>query len=131
MSNKSNGQGDAQDIERAKRNAELARARVDTTVGALKERLNPRHLAEEAKDRVREKTGEISDAAHRRPVTTGAVAGAATLLLFRKPVGRLAKKLFKRKRAPVASGIDELGRRNPNVVPNKAIVTEVAMPSKE
>lgn len=94
---------DAADIEQAKINAAVARNRVQTTVGALKQRLNPRNIAADAKEKVRETTGAItgkaSDAARRRPVAVSAAAGVGTLVLFRKPLKRLAKRLFGRKQA--------------------------------
>ena len=90
----------ASDIEQAKRNAAVARARVQTTVGALKQRLSPSSLAAEAKDKVRETTSAIgtkaSSAVRKRPVTMSAVAGATALVLFRKPLRKLGKLLFRR-----------------------------------
>jgi hypothetical protein len=91
-------QAGASDIEQAKRNAARARARMQTTVGALKQRLNPRTIAADAKERVRETTGAIGERASgvvkQRPAATSAAAGVATLIVFRKPVGRLVKRLF-------------------------------------
>ncbi len=87
---------DVVDIEQAKRNAAVARARVQTTVGALKERVSPGNIVAGAKERVREKTDAIGSAAQRRPVATGAAAGVAALVLFRKPVTRVVKRLFGR-----------------------------------
>lgn len=94
--NKSKTPQDVVEIEQAKRNAAVAKARVQTTAGALKERLSPGNLAASAKERVREKTDAIGTAAQRRPVATGAAAGVATLIVFRKPVTRLVKRLFGR-----------------------------------
>ena len=92
---------DAADIEQARRNAAAARARVQSTVGALKQRLNPRNIAADAREKVRETTGAISQkatgAVRKRPAATSAAAGIAALVLFRKPVGKLAKFLFRRK----------------------------------
>lgn len=91
----------AADIEQAKREAAAARARVDTTVGALKYKLNPRTIAAGALDNVRGKTDEITDrateAAHQRPAAAGAAVGAVALFLFRKPVVRTVKWMFRRK----------------------------------
>jgi len=96
----SRNQDDA-DIEQAKRNAAAAKARMQTTVGALKQRLNPKTIAADAVENVKEKTGAIgeraSDVARRRPVATGAAAGLAALIVFRKPVGKLVRRLFGRK----------------------------------
>lgn len=102
MSKQQQKPNDAADIEQAKRNASVARARVQTTVGALKERLNPRNIANDAKERVREKTGAITERAttvvQRRPMAASAAAGVATLVILRKPVKKLARRLFRRKR---------------------------------
>ena len=92
---------DAADIEQARRNAAAARARVQSTMGALKQRLNPRNIAADAREKVRETTGAISQkasgAVRKRPAATTAAAGIAALVLFRKPVGKLAKLLFRRR----------------------------------
>jgi hypothetical protein len=113
MSKAGKPQPDVVEIEQAKRNAAVARARVQTTVGALKQRLNPRNIAADAKEKVRERTGAItgkaSDAARKRPVAAGTAAGIATLIVFRKPVKKLARKLFGRnkKQPEQPNGKDE------------------------
>jgi len=96
MSSAGKPAADVVDIEQAKRNAAVARARVQTTVGALKERVSPGNIVAGAKERVREKTDAIGSAAQRRPVAAGTVAGVAGLILFRKPVKRVLKRLFVR-----------------------------------
>lgn len=92
----------ARDIEQAKRNAAVARARVQSTVGALKQRLSPSNIAADAKARVKETTGAITEkasgAVRERPVTASAAAGAAALFLFRKPMKKLARRLFRRRK---------------------------------
>ena len=92
---------DARDIEQAKRNASRAKARMQSTVGALKQRLSPRNIVADAKGKVREKTGAVtqraSGAVRKRPAATTTAAGVAALVLFRKPVGKLIKRLFRRK----------------------------------
>jgi len=82
---------DVLEIEQAKRNAAVAKARAQTTANALKQRLSPKTLAADAKETVLEKTGAVGDAARKRPGAVGAAAGVATLILFRKPVGRLLR----------------------------------------
>ncbi len=93
---------DVADIEQAKRNAATARARVQTSVGALKQRLSPGNLASQAKDKVRETTSAIGDkatgAVQKRPIAASAVGGALVLILFRRPIGKLGKLLFRRDR---------------------------------
>jgi len=87
---------DVVEIEQAKRNAAVAKARMQTTVGALKQRLNPRTIAADAVENVKEKTNRAGDMARARPGAASAVASVAALILFRKPVGKLAKRLFSR-----------------------------------
>lgn len=80
-------------IEQARREADVARARVLTSVGALQQRLAPSTIIAGAKQRVRNTSAAISskasDAVRQRPVTAGAIAGAVALALFRKPLARL------------------------------------------
>jgi len=87
---------DVIEIEQAKRNAAVAKARVQSTAGALKQRLHPRTLAADAADTVKVKTGAIGEQARRRPGAAAAVAGAATLIVLRKPLVKLARRLFSR-----------------------------------
>lgn len=91
----------AADIEQAKRHAALAKARVETTVSALKQRVSPSNLAAEAKGKVKAKTnaigGKASGAMRKRPAATSVVAGIAALIVLRKPLGKLRKALFGRK----------------------------------
>lgn len=84
----------AAEIEQAKRNTAVARARVQTSAGALKQRLSPKALAADAAQTVRAKTGGATQAARKRPVAAGAAVGVAALILFRKPVGKLVRRLF-------------------------------------
>jgi hypothetical protein len=91
---------DVLEIEQAKRNAAVAKERVQSTAGALKQRLNPKNLAADAVDTVREKTAAVgdraSDVARRRPAVVTAAAGLATLIIFRKPVKKIGRRLFSR-----------------------------------
>jgi len=88
---------DVVEIEQAKRNAAVAKARMQTTVGALKQRLNPKTIAADAVENVKEKTSRAGDLARARPGAASAAAGVAALILFRKPIGKLARRLFSRK----------------------------------
>jgi hypothetical protein len=89
---------DVVEIEQAKRNAAVARSRVQSTAGALKQRLNPRNLAADAVETVKGKTAAVgdkaSDAARKRPGAATAAAAVAALIVFRKPVKKLARRLF-------------------------------------
>jgi hypothetical protein len=91
---------DVIEIEQAKRNATIARSRVQSTAGALKQRLNPRNLAADAVESVKGKTAAVgeqaSEAARKRPGVAKAAAAVAALIIFRKPVKKLGRRLFSR-----------------------------------
>ena len=88
----------AADILRAKREAELARTRLSTTLGELQTRLKPQTLATNAWEGVKDKSGELADdaveAVKARPVATGAALGAVLLFLARSPIKSAAIRLF-------------------------------------
>ena len=86
----------ASEIEQAKRNTAVAKARVQTSAGALKERLQPKALVADAKQTVRSGAGKAADAAGKRPAVAGVAAGVAALILFRKPVKKILRRLFSR-----------------------------------
>lgn len=85
-------------VERAKRNAVMARRRLDGTLGALQLRLRPANLAGEAWDGVKEKSVEVADGAlaavRKRPAAVAAAVGALSLFLAREPIRRAAVRLF-------------------------------------
>lgn len=85
-------------IEQAKRDAAIARARIQTTAGALKQRLSPKSLMAGAVGAVRAKTAAVGVAARKRPVALTLAAGIAALILFGKPVKKVTKRLSKRRR---------------------------------
>ena len=77
--------------------ARAAKARLDETVTALRDRVDPRTLAKHAADGLREQ-GEVAvDVARRNPGVAAAALAAAGLLIVRRPI--LA--LFRRKKKPV------------------------------
>jgi ElaB/YqjD/DUF883 family membrane-anchored ribosome-binding protein len=88
----------AQAIEAAKREAEAARRRLDSTLVALQQRLHPKTLATEAWDGVKEKSNDLAegamDAVKQRPGAVSLAVGAAFLFLARKPLGRAVGKVF-------------------------------------
>ncbi len=88
----------APQVERAKREAEVARRRLETTVGALQQRLHPKTLATEAWDGVREKGSDLTDNAlqvvKQRPATVSAALAVFTLFLARRPIGRAVGRMF-------------------------------------
>ncbi len=91
-------------IERAKREAEEARRRLDTTIGALQQRLNPKTLATDAWDGVKEKGNDFTDNALQvvkdRPATVSMALAAFTLFLARRPIGRAVSRLWAEEEQP-------------------------------
>jgi hypothetical protein len=88
----------ATNVEAAKRDAVKARARLDSTVVALQQRLHPKSLATEAWDGVKEKSSDLADGAlgavRQRPAAAGIALGAIALFLARAPLRRAAGRLF-------------------------------------
>jgi ElaB/YqjD/DUF883 family membrane-anchored ribosome-binding protein len=97
----------AETIEAAKREAEAARRRLDSTLVALQQRLHPKALATEAWDGVKDKSNDLAegamDAVKQRPGAVSLAVGAAFLFLARKPIGRAVGKVF-------SSGEEDDGR---------------------
>jgi len=91
----------ASEIVRAKREAELARRRLMTTVGELQERLKPATIANNAWEGVKDRSTELADdavqAVKARPMVASAALGAVTLFLARSPLKSAASWLFARK----------------------------------
>lgn len=77
-----------------------SRARLDSTMGALRERISPKHLVGDVVDGVRMKAEDAaattSDFVGRRPGATATVMATFTLLLFRKPIARAVGALVDR-----------------------------------
>jgi len=90
----------AQAIEAAKREAEAARRRLDSTLVALQQRLHPKSLATEAWDGVKEKSSDLAegalDAVKQRPAAVSLAIGAALLFFARRPLGRAVGRAFSR-----------------------------------
>lgn len=89
-------------IEAAKREAEAARRRLDSTLVALQQRLHPKSLATEAWDGVKEKSGDLAEGAlgavRQRPGAVSLALGAAVLFLARDPLRRAVGRAFSRGR---------------------------------
>lgn len=85
-------------LERAKIEAELAKKRLSSTMGALQYRLKPATLANDAWNGVKGKSGELTDTALQavkdRPVTTSGVLAAFVLFLARDPLWSAASRFF-------------------------------------
>lgn len=88
----------AERIEEAKRNAELARERMESTVHALQARLHPKVLATDAWEGVRDKGNDLADGAvetvKKRPAAVSAAAGAFVLFLARAPLKRAVTRML-------------------------------------
>ncbi|WP_242146616.1 DUF3618 domain-containing protein [Sphingomonas sp. BAUL-RG-20F-R05-02] len=81
----------------AQTQARAAKARLDETVGALRDKVDPRTIARHAADGLREQ-GEVAAAvAQRNPGVVAAILTAAGVLLIRRPV----MALFRRKKKSV------------------------------
>jgi hypothetical protein len=87
-----------QKLALAQAQARDAKARLDETLGALRERVDPRTLAKHAADGLREQGEAAAAVARRNPGVAGAALAAAVLLLVRRPV----MSLFRRKKKPVS-----------------------------
>ena len=89
-------------LEQARRNSALAKARVQSTAGALKQRLKPANLAASAVGGMRRKSHAVGDKVagtmRKRPAASTVAAGIAALVLFRKPLKKLACRLFGKSR---------------------------------
>lgn len=90
-------------IEQAKRESHLARARLESTLAALQEKLDPATLAADAWTGVRDKSNDLADGAldavKQRPGMAAAAIAASLAFLARRPLYRLAKWTFTRKPA--------------------------------
>ena len=98
MTDNKNKDSGADDLRRAKAEAELAKRRLSTTMHTLQGRLKPGNLANEAWGGVRDKSGELADntlqTVKERPVATSGVIAAIAIYLARNPLLRLASRLF-------------------------------------
>ena len=86
------------DVEQAKRNAAVARVRLDSHIAALQLRLRPANLAGEAWDGVKDKSADLAEGAFeavkKRPAAVSAALGALALFLAREPLKRAAVRLI-------------------------------------
>ena len=86
------------EVERAKREAVIARRRFDGTLIEVQERMKPSNLAGEAWDGVKDKSADLTDAAlgavRKRPVAVSMALGAFALFLAREPLKRTVTRLF-------------------------------------
>ncbi|HEX9931970.1 MAG TPA: DUF3618 domain-containing protein [Allosphingosinicella sp.] len=104
----------AQAVEAAKREAEAARRRLDTTLVALQQRLHPKALATEAWGEVKEKSSDLAEGAlgavKQRPGAVSLALGAAVLFLARDPLRRAVGRAFSRRGADAEDEEEDDGR---------------------
>ena len=85
----------------ARAEAELARTRFTDTLGELQHRLAPSTLARNAWDGVRDKGEAVAEQtvefALEKPAVAGAAAAAVAAFVIRRPIGRLVRRIFRRK----------------------------------
>ena len=86
------------EIEQAKRDAVMARRRLDSALVALQQRLKPANLAGEAWDGVKGKGADLADGAlsavKKRPGAVSAALGAFALFLAREPIKRAVTRML-------------------------------------
>ena len=86
------------EIEQAKREAVLARARFEQTLAAVQRWLKPSNLAEEAWDGVKDKGADLAggalQAVKSRPKAVSLVLGAFAVFLARAPLKRAVTRLI-------------------------------------
>ena len=91
---------DEQRLIHARTELERARARLGASLDARPQRLKPEmivdRVSDDVKSRVGKGMGEAEAFVANRPAASGAIASAALLLLFRKPIGRLIGKATRR-----------------------------------
>ena len=85
-------------LEQAKREAVMARARLDSSLGAVQQRMRPGNLAGEAWDGVKDKSADLADGAltavRKRPAAVSVAIGALALFLAREPIKRAVTRFI-------------------------------------
>lgn len=96
-------------LEQAQMEVEQAKKRLASTAGALRYRLKPGTLVNNAWDGVRDKGSEMADGAIQavkdRPVTTSGVVAAVLIFLGRDQLWRFASGLFSGRGEPDDPGV--------------------------
>jgi hypothetical protein len=104
-------------VEQAKRDAIRARGRLESTLGALQQRLHPSSLAGEAWGGVKDKSADLADGAlqavKKRPAIASAAIGALALFLAREPIRRAVTRLLSADDPGIDSDEEELTQSAP------------------
>ncbi|MBA3676259.1 MAG: DUF3618 domain-containing protein [Sphingosinicella sp.] len=86
-------------LQQAKLDAERAKGRLSSTMGALQYRLRPGNLANDAWSGVKEKSGAMADdalqAVKDRPVATSGILAALIVFLARDPIRAVVSGLLR------------------------------------
>ncbi len=84
-------------VEAAQAQVDAARLRLSATVEEIQLRINPRTLLDEAITEVRTRSSDLAqtaaDTVREQPAVVAAGAASVGLVLFRKPLGRLFRKI--------------------------------------
>ncbi len=88
-------------LDEAEADAAAARARLADTLDEIQTRLAPSQLFGDAIDGIRTRSADLAETAGEivrdRPATVAAGAAGVALLFARKPIARLAARLFSRR----------------------------------
>lgn len=99
----------ADNIERAKIEAEQARKQLANTLGAVQYRLRPANLMSDAWDGVRDKSSALADdavqAVKDRPAAASGVVAAVAIFLAREPILKAVSRFFASKKEPAEEGL--------------------------
>ena len=88
-------------LDEAETDVAMARAQLSVTVEEIQARLAPSQLLDDAISGVKTRSADLaetaSDVVRDRPGTVAASAAGVALLLARRPIARLARRIFTRK----------------------------------
>ena len=100
------------EVVKATADAQAARDRLSRDVAALQDRLDPKLLAQEAKDRLTDTGVSVAETAKRNPAPFAGGAALLALLLIRKPVGRVLRRRRNRKARRAALAAEQTATRS-------------------
>ena len=80
------------DVAKATAEAQAARDKLQRDVSALQERLDPKVISRQAKDRLTDTGSSVADTVKRNPKPITGAAALVALFLVRKPLARLVRR---------------------------------------